>query len=89
MSRIPPKALTEYPWYLRLMYRRQRKRYGFELIPPQIWGRQPILLRRFLAFFRALERKQSPLDPILRALVTVRVSQINHCAQGLCKLDSL
>lgn len=82
MSHIPPKSPKEYPWYLRLMYRRQRKRYGFELIPTQIWGRQPILLRRFLAFFRALERRQSPLDPVLRALVTVRVSQINHC--GFC-----
>lgn len=80
MSRIPIRAPENYPWYLRLMYRRQRKRYGFELIPTQIWGRQPILLRRFLAFFRDLERKQSPLDPILRAIITVRVSQINHCA---------
>lgn len=80
MSHIPVKAPETYPWYLRLMYRRQRKRYGFELIPTRIWGRRPILLRRFLAFFRALERKQSPLDPVLRALVTVRVSQINHCA---------
>jgi len=80
MSYLQPKAPEEYPWYLRLMYRSQRKRYGFGLIPPQIWGRQPILLRRFLAFFCALERKQSPLDPVLRALVTVHVSQINHCA---------
>ncbi|MFU8848392.1 MAG: carboxymuconolactone decarboxylase family protein [Opitutales bacterium] len=80
MSRIQPKAHIAYPWYLRLMYRIQRKRYGFELIPTQVWGRQPILFRRFLAFFRGLERKQSPLDPVLRALITVRVSQINHCA---------
>lgn len=30
--------------------------------------------------FRALNRKNSPIDPQLRALVSVKVSQINHCA---------
>jgi uncharacterized peroxidase-related enzyme len=40
----------------------------------------PVLFRRFLLCFRALERRASPLSPDLRALVTVRVSQINHCA---------
>ncbi len=29
--------------------------------------------------YGALNRKTSPLDPPLRSMVTVRVSQINHC----------
>ncbi|HKK18853.1 MAG TPA: carboxymuconolactone decarboxylase family protein [Opitutales bacterium] len=80
MSRISAKPSKFYPWYLRLMYWRQRRRFGQPLVPTQIWGRQPVLLRRFLGFFRALERKNSPLPAELRALITVRVSQINHCA---------
>lgn len=79
MSRIPVKAPKDYPLHLRFMYWIQRKRYGYTLTPTQIWGRQPVLLRRFLGFFKALERKNSPLPPSLRALLTVRVSQINDC----------
>lgn len=30
--------------------------------------------------YGALNRRGSPLDPALRSLVTVRISQINHCA---------
>ena len=30
--------------------------------------------------YGALDRRASPLDPALRSLVTVRVSQINWCA---------
>jgi len=30
--------------------------------------------------YGALDRRSSPLPPALRSLVTVRVSQINHCA---------
>jgi alkylhydroperoxidase family enzyme len=78
--RIPPKPDRAYPGYLRWMYRRQERRYGQRLYPTQVWGRVPVLLRRFLSLFRAFERSASPLDPVLRALVTVRVSQINHCA---------
>jgi len=63
-----------------LLYRFQEKSRGQKIIPTQVWGRSPILLRRFLSMFRAFERKSSPLDPVLRALITVRVSQINHCA---------
>jgi AhpD family alkylhydroperoxidase len=30
--------------------------------------------------YGALDRKRSPIEPPIRSLVTVRVSQINHCA---------
>jgi AhpD family alkylhydroperoxidase len=30
--------------------------------------------------YGALDRRRSPIDPVLRSLVTVRVSQINWCA---------
>ncbi len=50
------------------------------LEPMLLWGRTPRVMRSFLRTFRALNRKDSPLDPQLRALVSVKVSQINHCS---------
>lgn len=79
MSRIAPKNVSEYPWYLRLMFKWQKHRYGMTMIPTMVWGYSPVLLRRFLMMFRAFERRTSPLQSELRALITVLVSQINHC----------
>ncbi|NGX38853.1 MAG: hypothetical protein KR126chlam1_00168 [Chlamydiae bacterium] len=79
MSRIPPKPLKDYPWYLRIFYRYQKKKYGSPLMPTLLWGRVPKLLRLFLRFVRFFERKGSPLSPSLRALVMIRASQINEC----------
>ncbi|WFB35413.1 carboxymuconolactone decarboxylase family protein [Kiritimatiellota bacterium B12222] len=80
MSRVSAKKKNEYPWSLRLMYWNQYRTRGQTLLPTQVWGRSPVLLWRFLRMFQAFERNSSPLDPVLRALITVRVSQINHCA---------
>ena len=80
MQRISPKPDRAYPWYLRILFKRQERRLGQRIIPMQVWGRTPILLRRFLSLFRAFERRRSPIPAVLRALITVRVSQINHCA---------
>ena len=80
MSRIPPKTPEKYPWYLRLLFRSQKKKHGAPLEPVLLWGRTPKVFFGFLWMQNALNRKRSPLDPILRALITVRVSQINHCA---------
>ena len=45
-----------------------------------LWGRSPLVFSALALLYGALNRKSSPLDPALRSLVTVRVSQINHCA---------
>lgn len=69
-----------YPWYVRLILALQRRRYGAELESAKLWGRLP---RSFLALtllYRTLDRRDSPIEPALRALVQVRVSQINWCA---------
>ncbi len=76
--RFPPK--TSYPWYIRLLLRFQRKRYGAPFEPVLLWGRTPRVFLGFLFMNKALNRKNSPIPPKLRALVTVRVSQINQCA---------
>jgi AhpD family alkylhydroperoxidase len=79
MSHIETPADFPYPWYLRLMFRRQRRRYGHELEPVRLWARMPAAFLAMSAMFRALDRKSSPIEPALRSLVQVRVSQINGC----------
>ena len=80
MARIPLKDVHSYPWYIRLLLRLQKKKYGAPLEPVLIWGRTPRVFLGFLLMQRALNRKRSPLSLELRALVTVKVSQINQCA---------
>lgn len=79
MSYVETPADFPYPWYLRLMFRRQRRRYGRELEPVRLWARMPAAFLAMSAMYRALDRKSSPIEPRLRSLVQVRVSQINGC----------
>ena len=44
-----------------------------------LWGRSPWVFATLALLYGALDRKSSPLSPVLRSLITVRVSQINHC----------
>lgn len=77
--RVAPTPLTELPWYLKPLFWLQRRRYGEVLGPALIWARSPALLLPLSLFVGAIDRKGSPIDPLLRALVMVRVSQLNHC----------
>jgi AhpD family alkylhydroperoxidase len=79
MSYIETPADFPYPWYLRLMFRRQRRRYGRELEPVRLWARMPAAFLAMSAMYRALDRKSSRIEPALRSLVQVRISQINGC----------
>ena len=45
-----------------------------------MWGRSKWVFAAVGLLYGALDRRSSPLAPALRSLVTVRVSQINHCA---------
>jgi AhpD family alkylhydroperoxidase len=77
--RVSEKPLAQYPWYLRSFYWRQERRYGQVLKPALLWGRVPRLFMAVAALYAVLDRRSSPLDPVLRSLVTVRVSQVNWC----------
>jgi AhpD family alkylhydroperoxidase len=79
MSYIETPADFPYPWYLRLMFGRQRRRYGRELEPVRLWARMPAAFLAMSAMYRALDRKRSPVEPALRSLLQVRISQINGC----------
>ncbi len=77
--RVSEKPLSQYPWYLRLLYWRQRRRYNQLLKPTLLWGRSPWVFLGVTLLYGALDRKRSPLSPALRSLVIVRVSQVNWC----------
>ena len=77
--RIEAKALAQYPWYLRPFFWNQRRKYGQVLKPALLWARSPSLFMAVALLYGAIDRRRSPLSPVLRSLVTVRVSQINWC----------
>jgi AhpD family alkylhydroperoxidase len=77
--RVNEKSLSAYPWYLRPFFWNQKRKYGQVLRPALLWARSPRLFLTVACLYGALDRRGSPLDPVLRSLVTVRVSQINWC----------
>lgn len=77
--RISTRKLREYPWFLRPFFWNQRRKYGAVLQPALLWGRVPGLFAAVAILFGVLDRRRSPISPVLRSLVTVRVSQINWC----------
>ena len=77
--RVTEKPISSYPWYLRPFFWHQKRKYGQALKPALIWARVPKLFTAIALLYGVLDRKSSPIDPVLRSLVTVRVSQINGC----------
>lgn len=76
---VPTKPLKQYPWFIRIFFWNQKRRYGKVLEPGMLWGRSPWVFSTLALLYGALDRRSSPLSPVLRSLITVRVSQINHC----------
>ncbi len=77
---ISPKKPSEYPWFIRLFFWKQRLTYGKVLDPGLLWGRSPLVFTGVALLYGAINRKRSPIEPALRSLLTVCVSRINHCA---------
>lgn len=68
-----------YPWYVKIFFWNQKRKYGQILEPARLWGRTPKVFAGLALLYGALDRKLSPIEPSLRSLITVRVSQINWC----------
>jgi len=68
-----------FPWYVRVFFWNQKRRYGSILEPARLWGRTSRVFAALALLYGAFDRRSSPLEPPLRSLVTVRVSQINWC----------
>ncbi len=77
--RVQPKPMNQYPWFIRLFFAKQKRTYGAVLDPGLLWGRSKWVFATVALLYGALNRKGSPLNGALRSMVTVRVSQINHC----------
>jgi AhpD family alkylhydroperoxidase len=77
--RVPAKPLASYPFYLRPFFANQRRKYGEILQSALLWARSPKLFLGVAILYGMIDRRSSPIDPALRSLVTVRVSQINDC----------
>ena len=79
-QRIAGLTNREAPLWVRALFALQRRRYGVVLEPTRLWARAPAALRGFVDLFAGTDRAASPLEPPLRSLVMVRVSQINACS---------
>ena len=80
MPFLATKPQSDYSWFVRLFFWKQRRTYGRVLDPSLHWGRSPWVFAAVALLYGALDRRTSPITPVLRSLVTVRVSQVNHCA---------
>ncbi|UCH74473.1 MAG: carboxymuconolactone decarboxylase family protein [Rhodospirillales bacterium] len=78
--RIEARPLNRYPWYLRPFFWNQRRKYGAVLDSALLWARSSQLFLGVAVLYGMIDRRASPIDPALRSLITVRVSQINHCS---------
>lgn len=78
--RIDPRSPPACPWYLKPFFWNQRRKYGKPLDAALLWAHAPRLFLGVAALYGALDRRSSPIDPALRSLITVRVSQLNGCA---------
>jgi len=79
MARIETPKDHRFPWYARAIFWMQKRHYGAVLKPARLWARSPRVFLALSLLYGAIDRRSSPLEPALRALVTVRVSQINDC----------
>ncbi len=79
MSIIATPSGHKFPWYVKLFFWNQKRKYGAILEPARLWGRSPKVFATLASLYGAFDRSSSPLEPALRTLVTVRVSQINWC----------
>ena len=71
--------LKDVPWYLRPFFWKQRRKYGRPLEAALVWARRSRLFVAVAFLYGMIDCRRSPISPLLRSLVTVRVSQINHC----------
>lgn len=69
-----------YPWYVKIIFWLQKRKYGEVLNSATIWAKSPKIFLALSLLYGILDRKKSPLESGLRSLVIVRISQINGCS---------
>lgn len=77
--RLSSFSRSKIPWYLKPFFWHQQRKYGQALEPAKVWAQSPRLFLSLVNMVGFLDRKRSPLPVEVRALVSMRVSQINGC----------
>jgi alkylhydroperoxidase family enzyme len=77
--RIPKLALKQYSWVVSPLLWLLERRKSKTLKPAQILGRRPLLFTLVVLLYRTVNRKGSPIQPYIHALMSVRVAQLNQC----------
>lgn len=77
---VEPRSEASCPWYLKPFFWRQQRKYGKSLDAALLWARSPKLFLGVATLYGMIDRRSSPIEPALRSLVTVRVSQLNGCS---------
>ncbi len=77
--RIQAADPTRLPFWLRLFFHRQKRKYGQLLQPALVWARRPLLFLAVGGFWGAINRRSSPLPAALRQWVQVYVSRLTWC----------
>ncbi len=82
--RISEQKLSETAWYLRPFFWNQRRKYGQVLKPALLWARVPKLFMTIAILYGVLDRKSSPVDPVLRSLENSQLleSQVEPSTTG-------
>lgn len=62
MPVINTPTSRRFPWYVRLFFRNQRRRYGAVLEPARLWGRSPWVFMGVATLYGALDRRSSPIE---------------------------
>jgi hypothetical protein len=75
MSTIAAKPLSQYPWFIRLFFWKQKRTYGRILDPGLLWDRSQWLFAVVALVYGALDRKSSPIAPALRSLTSREVDE--------------
>lgn len=80
MTVIKTSSEYRFPWYVRLFFWNQKRRYGAVLESARLWARTPRVFVALALLYGAFDRRSSPLEPALRTLIIVHISRINGCA---------
>ena len=80
MARLSKLEPSRYALFARLIFQAQKWKYGAPLEPAYYWGLAPKILCGLQVLYRCLDRRSSPLEAELRALVSNRIAHLCHCA---------
>ena len=76
-TRLDELSERDFPWYVRLVLAYQKRKYGQVLSPMWAWGQQPAIMFAFLLLIGRFNGLATP-GGLLRTMMSVRISQINH-----------